>query len=101
MCFTLGAALVKVILSGYNYHRPHYDGGDVRTRGHRKPVSMHTEMHVIFSSRPGVTGISPSFCMQKRGRAHVAPSSPVANTGQRMRDSANNPTATAFITKAV
>ena len=24
MCFALGAALVKVILSGYNYHRPHY-----------------------------------------------------------------------------
>ena len=66
MCFTLGAALVKVTLSGYNYHRPHYDGGDVRTRMHRNPVSMHA----VFS----LTGISPSFRMQKRERARAAPS---------------------------
>jgi len=71
MCFTLGAALVKVILSGYNYHRSHYDGGDVCTRRHRKPVSMHAEMYAIFS----LTGMSPSFRMQKRGCARAAPSS--------------------------
>lgn len=66
MCFTLGAVLVKggkVISSGYNHHRPHYDGADVRTRGHRKPVSMHAEMHAIFS----FTGMSPSFRKQQGG----------------------------------
>ncbi|KAI0698187.1 hypothetical protein C8T65DRAFT_660991 [Cerioporus squamosus] len=39
MCFTLGAIMVKggkVISSGYNHHRPHYDGAEVRTHGHRK-----------------------------------------------------------------
>ncbi|KAH9039082.1 hypothetical protein EDB85DRAFT_2141334 [Lactarius pseudohatsudake] len=68
MCFTLGAVLVKggkVISSGYNHHRPHYDGAEVRTRGHRKPVSMHAEMHAIFS----LTGMSPSFRKQQGARA--------------------------------
>jgi hypothetical protein len=73
MCFTLGAVLVKggkVISSGYNHHRPHYDGAEVRTRGHRKPVSMHAEMHAIFS----LTGMSPSFRKQQQGaRSGAAP----------------------------
>jgi len=73
MCFTLGAVLVKggkVISSGYNHHRPHYDGAEVRTRGHRKPVSMHAEMHAIFS----LTGMSPSFRKQQQGaRAGATP----------------------------
>jgi pyrimidine deaminase RibD-like protein len=73
MCFTLGAVLVKggkVISSGHNHHRPHYDGAEVRTRGHRKPVSMHAEMHAIFS----LTGMSPSFRKQRQGaRAGAAP----------------------------
>lgn len=73
MCFTLGAVLVKggkVISSGYNHHRPHYDGAEVRTRGHRKPVSMHAEMHAIFS----LTGMSPSFRKQQQGaRVGAAP----------------------------
>ncbi|KAI0633039.1 hypothetical protein C8Q77DRAFT_1175868 [Trametes polyzona] len=66
MCFTLGAVMVKggkVISSGYNHHRPHYDGAEVRTHGHRKPVSMHAEMHAIFS----LTGMSPSFKTQVQG----------------------------------
>ena len=69
MCFTLGAVLVKggkIISSGHNHHRPHYDGAEVRTRGHRKPVSMHAEMHAIFS----LTGMSPSFRKQQQG-AHA------------------------------
>ncbi|KAF8266057.1 hypothetical protein EI94DRAFT_1520116, partial [Lactarius quietus] len=72
MCFTLGAVLVKggkVISSGYNHHRPHYDGAEVRTRGHRKPVSMHAEMHAIFS----LTGMSPSFRKQQGTRAGASP----------------------------
>ena len=73
MCFTLGAVLVKggkIISSGYNHHRPHYDGAEVRTRGHRKPVSMHAEMHAIFS----LTGMSPSFRKQQQGaRAGACP----------------------------
>ncbi|EPQ55964.1 hypothetical protein GLOTRDRAFT_93474 [Gloeophyllum trabeum ATCC 11539] len=66
MCFTLGAVLVKggkVISSGYNHHRPHYDGAEALTRGHRKPVSMHAEMHAIFN----LTGMSPSFRKQVQG----------------------------------
>ena len=79
MCFTLGAVLVKggkIISSGYNHHRPHYDGAEVRTRGHRKPVSMHAEMHAIFS----LTGMSPSFRRQQQGArtgsGAVSPSPP-------------------------
>jgi pyrimidine deaminase RibD-like protein len=73
MCFTLGAVLVKggkVISSGYNHHRPHYDGAEVRTRGHRKPISMHAEMHAIFS----LTGMSPSFRKQHRDGARAGAS---------------------------
>jgi hypothetical protein len=76
MCFTLGAVLVKggkIISSGYNHHRPHYDGAEVRTRGHRKPVSMHAEMHAIFS----LTGMSPSFRKQQQGaRTGASPPPP-------------------------
>ncbi|KAI0262702.1 hypothetical protein BC834DRAFT_939411 [Gloeopeniophorella convolvens] len=72
MCFTLGAVLVKggkIISSGYNHHRPHYDGAEVRTRGHRKPVSMHAEMHAIFN----LTGMSPSFRKQQGARTGTVP----------------------------
>lgn len=65
MSYTLGAVLVKggkIISTGHNHHRPHYDGAEVRTRGHRKPVSMHAEMHAIYN----LTGMSPSF--RKQGR---------------------------------
>ena len=67
MSFTLGAVLVKggkIISSGYNHHRPHYDGLQVRTHGHRKPVSMHAEMHAIYA----LTGMSPSFRSQRAGK---------------------------------
>ncbi|KIJ61192.1 hypothetical protein HYDPIDRAFT_31495 [Hydnomerulius pinastri MD-312] len=63
MTYNLGAVLVKggkIISTGHNHHRTHYDGNDVRTHGHRKPVSMHAEMHAIFN----VTGMSPSFKQQ-------------------------------------
>ena len=66
MCFKLGAVLVKggkVISTGYNHHRTHYDGADVQRRGHRKPVSMHAEMHAIIN----ITGMSPSFRKQVQG----------------------------------
>ncbi|PIL25824.1 hypothetical protein GSI_11577 [Ganoderma sinense ZZ0214-1] len=76
MCFTLGAVMVKggkVISSGHNHHRPHYDGAEVRTHGHRKPVSMHAEMHAIFS----LTGMSPSFKTQVQGmERRVSPAVP-------------------------
>lgn len=68
MCFCLGAVLVKggkVIASGYNHHRTHYDGGECTRRGngpgHRKPVSMHAEMHAIFNA---TDGWSPAFSKQ-------------------------------------
>lgn len=66
MTFTLGAVLVKggkVISTGWNHNRTNYDGNDIQTRGHRKPISMHAEMHAIFNS----TGTSPSFKAQKQG----------------------------------
>lgn len=65
MCFNLGAVLVKggkIISTGYNHHRPHYDGSDVSKHGHRKPVSMHAEMHAIFNA----TGMSPAFKTQSQ-----------------------------------
>ncbi|KAF8512783.1 hypothetical protein JB92DRAFT_3083288 [Gautieria morchelliformis] len=65
MCFNLGAVLVKggkIISTGYNHHRPHYDGSEVSKHGHRKPVSMHAEMHAIFSA----TGMSPAFKTQSQ-----------------------------------
>ena len=39
MCFKLGAIMVKggkVISTGYNHHRPNYDGGELGTQGLRK-----------------------------------------------------------------
>ncbi|KIM24527.1 hypothetical protein M408DRAFT_232496 [Serendipita vermifera MAFF 305830] len=52
MCFTLGAVLVKggkIISSGYNHYRTHYDGDDSKNRG-GKPLSMHAEMHAIYNA---------------------------------------------------
>ncbi|KAG1807107.1 uncharacterized protein BJ212DRAFT_1282465 [Suillus subaureus] len=63
MTYHLGAVLVKggkVISTGYNHHRTHYDGNDILKHGHRKLTSMHAEMHAIFS----LTGMSPSFKQQ-------------------------------------
>jgi hypothetical protein len=63
MTYHLGAVLVKggkVMSTGYNHHRTHYDGNDVPKHGHRKPTSMHAEMHAIYS----LTGMSPSFKQQ-------------------------------------
>lgn len=53
----------KILSTGYNHQRPHYDGNEITTRGYRKPVSMHAEMHVIFN----ITGMSPSFKKQLQG----------------------------------
>ncbi|KAF7795114.1 hypothetical protein EIP86_006260 [Pleurotus ostreatoroseus] len=50
----------KIISTGYNHHRTHYDGGELVTHGNRKPVSMHAEMHAIYN----VTGMTPSFKTQ-------------------------------------
>ncbi|KAI0331383.1 hypothetical protein GY45DRAFT_1276068 [Cubamyces sp. BRFM 1775] len=97
MCFTLGAVMVKggkVISSGYNHHRPHYDGAEVRTHGHRKPVSMHAEMHAIFS----LTGMSPSFKtqvqgMERRGRKGLrAPRATSQGPPSPMTSSPSTPT---------
>ncbi|KAI0290036.1 hypothetical protein BC826DRAFT_1187490 [Russula brevipes] len=57
MAFTLGAVLIK--------------GSEVRTRGHRKPVSLHAEIHPIFN----LSGMSPSFRKHKGARAGASPQS--------------------------
>lgn len=52
MCFTLGAVLVKggkIIATGHNHYRTHYDGDDSKLRN-GKPLSMHAEMHAIFNA---------------------------------------------------
>jgi deoxycytidylate deaminase len=62
MTFTLGSIIVKggkVISTGYNHQRPHYDDANVKTC--RKPVSMHAEMHAIFNVTGGK---SPSLKQQ-------------------------------------
>lgn len=81
MSFTLGAILVKggkIISTGHNHHRTHYDGAEVRTRGHRKPVSMHAEMHTIYN----LTGMSPSFREQSASRAPVQCDPPLKGFNQ-------------------
>ncbi|KII83616.1 hypothetical protein PLICRDRAFT_702425 [Plicaturopsis crispa FD-325 SS-3] len=68
MVFTLGSIMVKggkIISTGYNHQRPGYNGTELQSHGHRKPVSMHAEMHAIFN----VTGMSPSFKKQKGRRS--------------------------------
>ncbi|KAG9049913.1 hypothetical protein FS837_008675 [Tulasnella sp. UAMH 9824] len=67
MCFHLGAILVKggkIISTGYNHHRTHYDGSD-SAHGQRKPVSMHAEMHAIYNA----TGMSPAFSRQVKAES--------------------------------
>ena len=54
MCFTLGAVMVKggkVISSGYNHPRPHYDGAEVRTHGHRKVSLVSTSFSLRLMLR--------------------------------------------------
>ncbi|KAL5525258.1 hypothetical protein ACEPAF_9128 [Sanghuangporus sanghuang] len=82
MCFKLGAVMVKggkVISSGFNHHRPHYDGAEVHRHGHRKPVSMHAEMHAIFS----LTGMSPSFRKQEQEEEQKNSTDKEKNSGRR------------------
>jgi hypothetical protein len=76
MCFNLGAVLVKggkVISQGWNHHRTHYDGSEVTRsgKGHRKPVSMHAEMHAIYAA----TGMSPAFKKQVAAKNKLSPPS--------------------------
>ncbi|KAG5651909.1 hypothetical protein H0H81_006960 [Sphagnurus paluster] len=55
MVFTLGSIIVKggkVVSSGFNHQRPHYDESFSRSAADR-PVSMHAEMHAIFSVSGG------------------------------------------------
>lgn len=43
MHFTLGAVMVKggkVLSTGYNHHRPHYDGSELGTQGLRKASDL-------------------------------------------------------------
>jgi len=105
MCFSLGAILVKggkVISSGFNHHRTHYDGGEASRRGsgpgHRKPVSMHAEMHAIFNA---TDGWSPAFKHQvsaknkggknKESKDLQAPSSSTLTTGQPQPSQSQSP----------
>lgn len=47
MMFTLGAVMVKggkIISSGYNHHRTHYDGGESTTHGRRK---VNSNRHIL------------------------------------------------------
>ena len=58
MCFTLGAIMVKggkVISSGHNHHRPHYDGAEVPTHGHRKVrtiCEVHSPPRLTYDALP-------------------------------------------------
>src|ERR1700722_11493959 len=85
MSFKLGAVMVKggkIISTGYNHHRTHYDGAEAQTRGHRKPVSMHAEMHAIFN----LTGMSPSFKQQvQRTKREQSPTRPKNARGPKRK----------------
>lgn len=72
MNYHLGAVLVrggKIISTGHNHCRTHYDGLDLSKHGHRKPVSMHAEMHAIYN----LTGMSPSFKQQVQPQLKACP----------------------------
>ncbi|KAK0457064.1 uncharacterized protein EV420DRAFT_1272020 [Desarmillaria tabescens] len=63
MAFTLGSVIVKggkVISTGYNHQRVHYDELSVDS-AFGKPVSMHAEMHAIYNL---TGGRSPPFKQQ-------------------------------------
>ncbi|KAK0216287.1 hypothetical protein IW262DRAFT_1439503 [Armillaria fumosa] len=63
MAFTLGSIIVKggkVISTGYNHQRVHYDELSVDC-AFGKPVSMHAEMHAIYNL---TGGRSPPFKQQ-------------------------------------
>ena len=38
----------KVISTGYNHHRPHYDGGELGTQGHRKVSSSPHNVQMLL-----------------------------------------------------
>ncbi|KAI0339138.1 hypothetical protein BDW22DRAFT_1347992 [Trametopsis cervina] len=86
MCFTLGAIMVKggkVISAGHNHYRTHYDGNDLATSRHRKPVSMHAEMHAIYA----ITGMFKPL----RGRLREKNRTNRVNYGPNKRKQARQP----------
>ncbi|OJT11310.1 hypothetical protein TRAPUB_12185 [Trametes pubescens] len=94
MCFTLGAVMVKggkVISSGYNHHRPHYDGSDVRTHGHRKAWSvgfhsLHNQNHEQKGQKalraPKATLLGRPTFPTTSSSATASPSPPLASTSK-------------------
>ncbi|KAF8321612.1 hypothetical protein DL93DRAFT_2051337 [Clavulina sp. PMI_390] len=59
----MGACVVKggkVISSGYNHHRTHYNGNDA---ANRTPSSMHAEMHAILNAT--AQQWTPAFSVQQ------------------------------------
>ena len=71
-------ALVKVILSGYNYHRPHYDGGrraharapqarvDARGDAHDPRSSKHWPAHARLRQQPHCHSLHSQSCLKAR-----------------------------------
>ncbi|KAJ7574018.1 hypothetical protein C8J56DRAFT_803502, partial [Mycena floridula] len=56
MLFNLGSIIIKggkIVSSGYNHQRPHYDEVSVANVATGRPVSMHVEMHAIFNITGG------------------------------------------------
>jgi deoxycytidylate deaminase len=96
MCFKLGAILVKggkVIATGFNHQRPHYDGPGMH--GHRTPVVssitlnpkqatdangcrpllIHQSMHAEQAAITNLLGMTPSF------KAQASKSAPCVQVG--------------------
>ncbi|KAG7443219.1 uncharacterized protein BT62DRAFT_953671 [Guyanagaster necrorhizus] len=79
MAFTLGSVIVKggkVISTGYNHQRVHYDELSVDS-AFGKPVSMHAEMHAIYNltggrSPPFKQQVQPYPCPQPHKRKRQA-----------------------------
>lgn len=90
MLFSLGSIIVKggkILSSGYNHQRTHYD--ETYTRPHGKPVSMHAEMHAIFNITGGrsppikqqVQAGSPPKRQRQQGGTPKAPGSKATLSG--------------------
>lgn len=63
MAFTLGSVVVKggkILSTGYNHQRTHYDELTISS-AYGKPVSMHAEMHAIYTL---TRGRAPPFRQQ-------------------------------------
>lgn len=90
MLYHLGALIVKggkVISTGHNHQRPHFDDSNISMKG---PLSMHAEMHAIYNLSGGRVppfkqqvqpGTTPEFTTSRRKKLRSASSLSSSHSG--------------------